>query len=74
MPKGKALIDAIRALPKEAFADAMPPTTVKDWEDAELFIPLSKVPGVRKSPRRSKSEAKHPAQSEPVKPRKAKRA
>lgn len=72
MPKGKALIDALRALPKEAFADAMPPTTAKDWEDAEQFIPLSRVPTkkVRRQPIAETPESR----TELAKTRKSKRA
>ncbi len=73
-PKGKALIKAFLALPKEAFADAAPPTTAKDWEDAEEFIPLSLAPAAKKSRRRAKTATKREAQSEPAKSRKAKRA
>jgi hypothetical protein len=72
-PKGKALIKAFLALPKETFAGAAPPTTAKDWEDAELFIPLSRPPAAKKTQPQKKIASKRQARSEPVK-RKTKRA
>ena len=70
VPKGKALIEAIRSLPNRAFVDAMPPTSAKEWEDAELFVPISSAPATKKGRRGSKESPKTQTRSEPVKPRK----
>jgi hypothetical protein len=73
-PKRKALLKAFLALPKEAFADAAPPTTAKDWKDAEEFVPLSLAPAAKKGRRQTKTAAKRATLSKPAKTRKAKRA